>query len=168
MPSGWKRGKNGVKTGQALVVVGFKIRKALRSTVPEVRSAHGLFLRRTLVCNVNTAGSWAGGQESARRPALVGVTSMAEFVVSAFVDRSLKTGVGCLLRRWRASTASKGSLGGKGPIEAQKGSRTTQVGLSCAPRIVNWSAMSLEMGNQSKSWNIGAIRGTFLGDGQRL
>ena len=92
-----------------------------------------------------------GRRTRKRQKANIGrVTSMAEFVVSAFVDRSLKTGVGYLLRRWRASTASKGSLGGKGPIEAQKGSRTTQVGLSFAPRIVNWSAMSLEMGNQSK------------------
>ena len=76
--------------------------------------------------------SWASGQESAKRPALVGVTSMAEFVVSAYVDRNLKTGVGCLLRRWRASTASKGSLGAWGPREAKKGSRTMQVGLSFA------------------------------------
>ena len=132
-------------------MVGFKIRKALRSTVPEVRSADGLFLRRTLVCNVNTAASWAGGQESARRPALVGVTSMAEFVVSAYVDRNLKTGVGCLLRRWRTSTATKDSLGGRGPREAQKGSKTTQLGLSFAQRIVNWRAMSLKMGNQSEA-----------------
>ena len=76
---------------------------------------------------------------------------MAEFVVSAFVGRSLKTGVGSLLRRWGASTASKGSLGGRGPREAQKGSRTMQVSLSFGPRIVNWSAISLKMGNQSES-----------------
>ena len=129
-------------------MVGFKVRKALRSTVPEGRCSHGLFLRRTLVCNINTVASWAGGQESARRPALVGVASMAEFVVSAYVDRNLKTGVGCLLRRWHASTASEGSLGAGGPREAKKGSRTTQVGLSFAQRMVNWSAMSLKMGNQ--------------------
>ena len=76
---------------------------------------------------------------------------MAEFAVSASVDRNLKTGVGCLLRRWRALTASEGSLGAWGPREAKKGSRTTQVGLSFAQRIVNWSAMSLKMENQSES-----------------
>ena len=37
-----------------------------------------------------------------------------------------ETGVGCLLRRLRASTASKGSLGAWGPRETKKGSRTTQ------------------------------------------
>ena len=103
------------------------------------------------MCNINTAASWAGGQESTRRPALVGVVSMAEFVVSAHVDRNLKTGVGCLLRRWRASTTSEGSLGAGGPREAKKGSRTTQVGLSFAQRMLNWSAMSLKMGNQHES-----------------
>ena len=132
-------------------MVGFKIRKALRSTVPEGRCSHGLFLRGTLVCNINTAASWAGGQESARRPALVGVESMAEFVVPAYVDRNLKTGVGCLLRRWRASTGSEGSLGTGGPREAKKGSRTTQVGLSFAQRMVNWSAMPQKMGNQREA-----------------
>ena len=73
---------------------------------------------------------------------------MAEFVASAYVDRNLKTGVGCLLRRWRASTASEGSLGAVGPREAKKGSRTMQVGLSSTQRMVNWSVMSLKMGNQ--------------------
>ena len=137
--------------GKPLVVVGFKIRKALRSIVPEVRSADGLFLRRTLVCNVNTAASWEGGQESARRPALVGVASMAEFVVSAYVDRNLKTGVGCLLRRLRASTASKGSLRAWGTRETKKSSRTTQVGPSFTQQIVNRNAMSLKMENQNES-----------------
>ena len=132
-------------------MVGFKIRKALRSIVPEGRCSHGLFLRCTLVCNINTVASGAGGQESDRRPALVGVASMAEFVVSAHVDRNLKTGVGCLLHRWRTSIASEGSLGAGGPREVKKGSRTTQVGLSFVQRMVNWSAMSLKMGNQRES-----------------
>ena len=132
-------------------MVGFKIRKALCSIVPEVRSSHGLFLRRTFVCNIKQVASWAGGQESARRPTLVGVASMAEFVVSAYVDRNLKKGFGCLLRRLCASTASNGSLGAWGPREAKKGSRTMQVGLSFAQRIVNWSAMSLKMENKSES-----------------
>ena len=117
-------------------MVGFKIRKALRSTVPEGRCSHGLFLRCTLVCNINTVASWAGGQESARRPALVGVASMAEFVVSAYVDRNLKTGVGCLLRRWRASTASEGSLGAGGPREAKKGARNS---INQGPMDTPWS-----------------------------
>ena len=106
-------------------MVGFKIRKALCSIVPEGRRSHGLFLWCTLMCNINAMASWAGGQESARRPALVGVASMAEFVVSTYVDRNLKTGVGCLLRRWRASNTSEGSLGPGGPREAKKGTRTT-------------------------------------------
>ena len=37
-----------------------------------------------LLCNINPAASWAGGQESARKPALVGGTSVAEVVVFAF------------------------------------------------------------------------------------
>ena len=82
---------------------------------------------------------------------MVGVASMAEFVVSAYVDRNMKRGVGCLLRRWCASTASEGSLGAGGPREAKKGSRTPQVGLSFAQRMVNWSTMSLKMGNQCES-----------------
>ena len=82
---------------------------------------------------------------------MVGFTSMAEFVVSAYLDRNLKTVVGCLLRRWRASIATKDSLGGRGPREEQKGSKTTQVGLSFAQRIVNWRAILLKMGNQSEA-----------------
>ena len=72
------------------------------------------------------------------------------------------------MRRWRASTASKGSLGPWGPREAKKGSRAPQVGLSFAQRMVNWSAMSLKMGNQRESLNIEAILGPFLGDSHRL
>ena len=49
-----------------------------------MESSHGLSLRRILLCNINPAASWAGGQESARKPALVGGTSMAEVVVFAF------------------------------------------------------------------------------------
>ena len=51
-------------------MVGYKIRKALRSTVAEVGSSHGLSLWRILVCNINTAASWAGGQESAKKASI--------------------------------------------------------------------------------------------------
>ena len=82
------------------------------------------------MCNISIAASWASRQESVRRQALVGVTRMAEFVVSTYVDQNLKAGVGCLLRKWRASTANKGSLRAWGSREAKKDNRATQVGLS--------------------------------------
>ena len=53
---------------------------------------------------------------------------MAEFVASAYVDRNLKTGVGCLLRRWRASTASEGSLGARGPERSKEGQQNNAGG----------------------------------------
>ena len=80
------------------------------------------------MCNINTVASWAGGQESARRPALVGVASMAEFVASAYVDRNLKKGVGCLLRRWHALTASEGNLGAGGPERSEEGQQNNTGG----------------------------------------
>ena len=86
---------------------------------------------------------------------------MAEFVVFAFgvlssnklvlCGTEFESGVGCLVHKWHASTASKSSLGAWGPREGKKGSRATQVGLSFAQQMVNWSAMSLKMGNQRES-----------------
>ena len=86
---------------------------------------------------------------------------MAEFVVFAFgvlssnklvlCGMEFESGVGCLVRRWWASIASKGSLRAWGPREVKKGSRATQVGLSFVQRMVNWSVMSLKMGNQRES-----------------
>ena len=114
-------------------MVGYKIRKVLRSTVPEVRSSHRLSLRHILECNINTTASWAGGQESARRPALVGFTSMAEFVVSAYLDRNLKTGVGCLLRRGRASICQKRQPWDMGAERSEEGQQNNAGGpIFCA------------------------------------